>query len=155
MKRYVPLEEAERVAQKVVEAIRPYCKLIEVCGSIRRRKPIVGDVDIVLVPENGDGLLTALEELTGTQINLKGQFEVDGVQVDLFIVKEEGWGAACMYATGAAETNIAQRALAKRKGMLLNQYGLYDRATGRFIAGRTEEEVYEALGLEFLPPERR
>jgi DNA polymerase (family 10) len=78
----------------------------------------------------------------------------NGLDVDLRVVSEESFGAALAYFTGSKDHNIQMRELAIKKGWKLNEYGLFDK-NEKMIAGRTEEEIYEALDLEWIPPEMR
>jgi DNA polymerase (family 10) len=75
--------------------------------------------------------------------------------VDLRVVEPHQWGAACQYFTGSKTHNIKLRQRAQERGWLLNEYGLTDESTGRVIASETEEAIYEALGLPFIPPPMR
>jgi DNA polymerase (family 10) len=162
MKGRLSLEQAEQVGARVVDVLTPHCEMIAVAGSVRRRKPVVGDVDIVAVPSDGGSLACAEEVLSvfealgvGSGAGLRTRSAVvDGIQVDLWLVRKEGWGASLQFATGSKEENIRLRVLAKRRGWKLSQYGLFN-GDGRMIAGETEESVYEALGVPFrLPWER-
>jgi DNA polymerase (family 10) len=130
-----------------------------VCGSIRRMKPEVGDVDLVVLPSDVERMNEWLAQRFGMLKSKKPKPSrgglVDGVQVDILVTTPEGFGAAVMHFTGSQKTNVVQRARALRKGLMLNERGLWDRRTGEWIAGRTEEEVYAALGLEFVEPASR
>lgn len=125
----------------------------QVAGSIRRGLPEVGDVDLVVIP--GKHFEPFMHGQFGTLKNGKPAKNklVDGVQVDVLAVDEDGWGAALMHFTGPAKLNIKQRAVAKRHGLMLNEKGLWE--DGERIAGRTEQDVYAVLGLEYLDPEER
>ncbi|MGC9529182.1 MAG: DNA polymerase/3'-5' exonuclease PolX [Candidatus Bipolaricaulaceae bacterium] len=133
---------------------------LEPAGSMRRGRETVGDLDLLAVsprPEEAVQAFLALPEVDevlarGTKrssVRLAG-----GFQVDLRIVPEESFGAALQYFTGSKEHNIRLRERAVARGYKLNEYGLFD-AQGERLAGRTEEEVYRALGLQFIPPELR
>lgn len=153
-------DDAMKVAQKVCETLEPYVEKIEVCGSLRRERTIVGDVDIVVAGVK-DGFVGAFYALIeqNPDMNHKGsaviEFNavVDGVSVDVSVVKIEGWGAALCHATGPAGENIRLRAKAKKLGMKLNEYGLFK--GGVRIAGLTENEVYAALGEPYVTPTER
>ncbi|MCM2278110.1 MAG: DNA polymerase/3'-5' exonuclease PolX [Oligoflexia bacterium] len=133
----------------------------EVAGSYRRRQETVGDVDLLVAcgPGKAGDIIerfTRLEEVA--EVVTKGGKRstvllYSGLQVDLRIVPEPSYGAALVYFTGSKAHNIAIRSLALRLGLKINEYGVY-RGTRR-IAGRTEQEVYAALGLPFIPPELR
>lgn len=156
------LATAIAVANKVVAALEPYCEKVEVCGSIRRQRPIVGDVDIVCAVKDKDGLVYALQQL-GSQPGgkmLEFWMVVDGISVDVTIGELETWGSLIAHATGPAGENIRLRVLAKRKGWQLSEYGLRERSEikgerGKLIAGATEESIYEALGEPYVKPEDR
>lgn len=129
-------------------------------GSYRRRKETIGDIDILAVSDQPKKLMdyfVSFKEvehvyakgLTKTNIRLK-----IGLDADLRVVPEESFGAALAYFTGSKDHNIQMRELAIKKGWKLNEYGLFDKNEKR-IAGRTEEEIYEKLGLQWIPPEMR
>ena len=124
-----------------------------IAGSIRRECSQVHDIDVVIVPnENTDEWLRAH---FGTQKNGKPRRTgvVSRIQVDVICATAESVGAALMHLTGPVSRNIRQRNVARSKGLLLNEKGLW-RGKER-VAGRTEEEVYMALGLQFIAPEER
>lgn len=132
---------------------------VVVAGSTRRRKETVGDADILAIsrkPEKVMDVFVAMPEVshvhgkgkTKTMVKLK-----NGLDVDLRVVPEESFGAALSYFTGSKDHNVALRRIAQEKGLKLNEYGLF-RGTKR-VAGGTEEEIYQALGLSFIPPELR
>jgi DNA polymerase (family 10) len=129
-------------------------------GSYRRRKETVGDIDILAVSDKPEKLMSYFvgfpevdyiygQGPTKTMVRLK-----NGLDVDLRVVSEESFGAALAYFTGSKDHNIQMRELAIKKGWKLNEYGLFDK-NEKMIAGRTEEEIYEALDLEWIPPEMR
>jgi DNA polymerase (family 10) len=147
---------------------------IEVCGSYRRKKETIGDIDILIALKNSkinnqSQLINSKEAKevmdyflkfpdidyiygegsTKTMIRLK-----NGLDVDLRVVDKESFGAALAYFTGSKEHNIKLRELAIKKGYKLNEYGLFDK-NNKKIAGKTEEEIYQKLGLQFIPPELR
>ena len=130
-----------------------------VAGSIRRRRETIGDADLLGVARRPDALMDAFVGLpevervlgrgsTRSSIRLRS-----GFQIDLRVIPAESLGAALLYFTGSKGHNVALRQLAIQQGLKLNEYGLF-RGTRR-IAGRTEEEVYERLGLPLVPPELR
>lgn len=126
----------------------------EYAGSIRRGRDDVGDIDLVI--ERTDAVQVKLAECFGLQKNGKPcrSGVVDGIQIDCNLAAPDEWGAFLMFATGSAETNIAMRRIAIKRGWKLNQYGLFD-GSGKKIAGTTEQEVYAALECDWVPPERR
>lgn len=129
-------------------------------GSYRRKKETVGDIDILATSKNPQKIMdyfVAFPEVehvyakgpTKTMVRLK-----IGLDVDLRVVEKESFGAALAYFTGSKDHNIQMRELALKRGWKLNEYGLFDK-NGQKIAGRTEEEIYKKLGLQWIPPELR
>ena len=134
-------------------------KKIEVAGSFRRRKETIGDVDLLVVAKDPDKVMDFFVNLPGVQYiyargSTKSSIRLEnGLDVDLRIVEEKSFGAALMYFTGSKEHNIELRQLALKKGYKLNEYGLFKGE--KFIAGFTEEDIYEKLNMEWIPPELR
>ena len=155
MKTRIPLAEADLLAASFVEeAKKRGMKRIEVCGSVRRKEPFVGDLDVVV-----EGDLQMFEFPTPIGEIFEGGMErvsltYKGVHVNVFRSVPEEWGAAIFYATGPAKYQIAYRAKAKYKHWLLNNHGLFDQ-DGKKMAGETEGGIYKAFGKEWKPPEKR
>ncbi len=146
-------------AKAIMEELKPYVEKISLAGSIRRRKETIGDVDILAVssqPEKVMDIFTSMKRvekvlakgITKSSVRLHG-----GIQVDLRIVGKESFGSALQYFTGSKEHNIEVRKIAIKLGYKLNEYGLF-KGFER-IAGKDEEEVYKALGMQWIPPELR
>ncbi|MBI3114737.1 MAG: DNA polymerase/3'-5' exonuclease PolX [Candidatus Harrisonbacteria bacterium] len=139
-------------------------KRLEIAGSVRRRKETIGDVDILIISDKPKPVMDAFVAMpdvaavvahgeTKSAVKMK-----NGLDVDLRVVPEDSYGAALNYFTGSKDHNIALRQLAIKKGYKLNEYGLFSAGGGRGerqIAGKTEEEIYEALGLTYIEPEMR
>ncbi len=134
-----------------------------VAGSVRRMKETVGDIDILVVSGNPKPVMERFTSMPGVvKITAAGDTKSavklrSGLNVDLRVVPSESYGAALNYFTGSKAHNIALREIAIKKGMKLNEYGLF-KVSGkkeRFIAGKNEEELYEALGLHYIEPEMR
>jgi DNA polymerase (family 10) len=152
------LAVAEAEAEALVGFLRNGGRVV-VAGSYRRRRDTVGDLDILVTSKHGPAVgdkLTGYENVaevlahgpTRTTVVLRS-----GLQVDVRAVSEESYGAALLYFTGSKAHNIALRGLANDRDWKLNEYGLF--SGKRRIAGATEEEVYNKLGLAFIPPELR
>ncbi len=145
-------------ADGIVAVLEPHVSRIAVAGSLRRRKETIGDLDILAVADSDDimNIFTGMDRVekilvqgdTKTSVRLEG-----GLQVDLRIVDTSSFGSALQYFTGSRDHNIAVRKRAIRQGYKLNEYGLF-KGDSR-VAGGTEEEVYGALGLAWIPPELR
>ncbi len=136
---------------------------IEVAGSLRRGRETIGDLDLLAVakrPEDASRGAEAFVSLPGVEeVLAHGETKLSarlaaGVQVDLRIVPEASFGAAMQYFTGSQAHNIALRKRAVARGWKLNEYGLVD-STEETLAGAEEGDVYETLGLQFVPPELR
>ena len=135
---------------------------IEAAGSLRRGKETVGDLDLLVT---GPGAADALERFVthpkAHSVLGKGpnkasiQYGLEGLQVDLRALAHESYGAAMQYFTGSKEHNIVLRSRAQKLGLTLNEYGMFRVEGNERVAGETEEQVYEALGMRWIPPELR
>ena len=152
------LEQGQKIAAEVVERLKPYCRKIEVAGSIRRRKPLVNDIDLVLIPKDLWALHNAVVKLGQVTMGGKKIMRVMvGVrQVDIYVANEETWATLLLIRTGSAENNIRLASLAKKRGWRLaaSGDGLFNEK-GERIAGDTEESIFEALSLPYKEPWER
>jgi DNA polymerase (family 10) len=155
------LATAKKIAGEIVKKLAPYCKRIEIAGSIRRQRPFPRDIDIVLIPSDAWNLEAEVLSLARPfQPKLSGEklkrFNYNGTQVDLYYATEETWATLLLIRTGSAAHNIKLATLAKKRGWHLyaDGQGLFDE-NGKRIAGESEESIFEALGLEYVPPEKR
>lgn len=130
-------------------------------GSLRRMCETIGDVDLLAASRDPGPVMDAFTSLPEVrQVLAKGETKSSivttaGIQVDLRVVPLEVWGAAMLYFTGSKAHNIRIREIAVRKGLKLNEYGLFRARSGRLVVASTEEEVYERLGLPWIPPTLR
>jgi DNA polymerase (family 10) len=155
------LAEAKVYADALLRHLEaaPGLRRAEVAGSYRRRKETVGDLDLLAVCDDPGGVMDALARFDGVaEVVARGETKMTvrlrtGLQIDLRAVAAESYGAALAYFTGSKPHNIALRRLAQARGLKLNEYGVFRGA--RRVAGRTEEEVYAALRLPWIPPELR
>ncbi|RLE14275.1 DNA polymerase/3'-5' exonuclease PolX [Candidatus Aerophobetes bacterium] len=147
------ISELTTKASSLIEKISP-------AGSLRRGKETVGDIDILATSSNPDSLMDAFSNLSFVEeVLVKGETKTSiltdqGFQMDLRVVSSESFGAALQYFTGSKSHNIKLRERAIRKGLKINEYGVFNQE-GRKIAGEKEEEVYSILNLHFIPPELR
>jgi DNA polymerase (family 10) len=152
------LGDAFPVAEEICRHLRTVGKA-EAAGSLRRMKETIGDIDILATSLHSVLLSEAFTNMSGVRKILeKGETKSSiilesNLQVDLRIVDEQSFGSALMYFTGSKDHNIALRKLAISKGLKLSEYGLFK--GNERVAGRTEEEVYKRLGLDYIPPELR
>jgi DNA polymerase (family X) len=144
-----------KLSERIFNFVKPFSKRIEIAGSIRRKEKNPVDIDIVLIPKNRIELEEALKQkgkfIQGGE--KKSRWRIEGINVELYYTNEEEWGAALLAYSSKFGAGIGLRMIAKRKGFKLNQYGLFKK--GNKIAGKTEQEIYHALGREWKSPERR
>jgi DNA polymerase (family 10) len=131
-------------------------------GSLRRGKETVGDLDLLVTgPDAAQALAHFVKHpkvgdvLGHGENKAAARFGVEGIQVDVRALPPESYGAAMQYFTGSKEHNVALRSRALKRGYSLNEYGLTETKSDKRVAGATEEEIYEALGLAWIPPELR
>ena len=162
--RRTPIAEAMRVGRDVVEAVSaiPGVEHAEVAGSLRRFRETIGDIDVVVV-STGDPeaimerfvSLALVRDVVAYGARKSAVIGAAGIQVDLRVVRPDQFGAAAVYFTGSKAHNVHLRRLALEHGWTLNEYALSSLDDGRVIASATEDEVYRALGLAWVPPELR
>jgi DNA polymerase (family 10) len=158
-----PLGVALPVAEALVATLRETREVdtIEIAGSLRRRKETVGDIDLVATSRAPARVMEAFAAASPVaQVLSRGPTRASvmldvGLQADLRVVEPASYGAALQYFTGSKEHNVALRERAVRRGLKLNEYGVWRTADDRRIAGRDEAGVYEAVGLPWIPPELR
>lgn len=151
---------ARDTAIPLVDALRPLSDRVAYAGSLRRMRETVGDVDILAAAASGEQaarIMAAFRDLA-PEVLVSGATKTsvrmdNGLQVDLRVVKPEAWGAALQYFTGSQAHNVAVREIAVRKGLKLSEYGLFRGED--LIASETEEDVYRALGLDWIEPALR
>ena len=170
------LERARAIAEELKELLAPACEQIEIAGSIRRRKPDVGDIELLCIPrfeEGIDFLDRELGELMLNQVfdhrrNKRGSIvygpknklllhKPSGIGVDIFSTTKECWPVALVVRTGGKSTNMEIATRAIERGMRFHAYGRgFTRADGAELVCHSEEDVFRAVGLCYLEPwERR
>jgi DNA polymerase (family 10) len=156
-----PLEEVLPIAHRIEAALArvPGVERAVVAGSIRRHRATIGDVDVLVAARKPDPVSKAFENLPEVRtVHARGPTKTlvrltNGMDADLRVVPPDSFGAALLYFTGSKAYNVALRRVAQKKGLKLNEYGLFRR--GKPVAAKTEEDVYAALGLAWVPPELR
>lgn len=152
------LPQAEAIAAEMRSV--PGVDRAEPAGSIRRRMDMVGDVDVLVSATDPAAVMAAARALPqvvrvlGSGESKTSVLTVTGRQADVRVVAPESYGAALQYFTGDKCHNVHLREVAKRRGLTVNEYGVF-RADGTRVAGSTEEEVYAALDMDVPPPEIR
>jgi DNA polymerase (family X) len=156
--RYVTTRKGDFVialSKKIINYLRSYCRRIEIVGSIRRKEKNPVDIDIVLIPKNRENLEEFMRKkgkfIQGGE--KKSRWRIDGVNVELYYTSSEEWGAALLAYSSEFGAGIGLRIVAKRKGFKLNQHGLFRGA--KRVAGKTEKEIYNALGRPYKKPQDR
>lgn len=156
-------------AEEIVDRLRSYLtadpgvEQLEFGGSYRRGRETVGDLDVLVVADAASKVMGRLAEFPGvSQVLARGQTKMSvrlesGLQIDLRIVPAESFGAALQYFTGSKEHNVELRRRARKRGLKINEYGVYRLAAEgeQWLVGRREEQVYAALELPCFPPELR
>ena len=148
-------------SQKIIERMQKVKGVVhfDVCGSIRRRKETIGDLDFIVTTRKPKASIEAFKNLPEVEkvleegpskVMVRFRFGMDG---DLLILKPETYGAALVHFTGSKEHNIQLRSLAIDKGWKLSEHGLVK--AKKILAGKTEQEVYKKLGMVWIPPEMR
>ena len=162
--RRTPVGQALSAAQVVMDALyqrSPGIGRLEAAGSLRRFEETIGDIDLVCTARNPqeviDGLVSLPEvaEVLGHGSTKGSIVTRDGIQIDLRVVEEGGFGALWQYLTGSKQHNILLRDYANRIGLSLNEYGITTIATGALETFADEESFYAKLGLPYIPPELR
>ena len=162
------IDDAEEAAEKLIDYLRKFDGLetITPAGSLRRGRETVGDLDILVTgPGCAEDKVQAAVEYTAAyppiaDLIAKGQNKVSfrlrsGLQVDVRLLPEGSYGAALQYFSGSKMHNVTVRQRALKRGYTLSEYALARIQDGSFVAGATEEEIYAALGLDWIPPELR
>src|SRR5215212_6767611 len=157
------LSRAETIAEQIVGALRanPAAERVEVAGSLRRRADSVKDLDIIATASDPKALAATLKDMelvesvqssgdAGARVTLH-----TGMKVDLKVVEPDQFGNVLQHFTGSKAHNVSLRENAVRRGLHVSEYGILDDATGETVRCATEEEVYEKLGLAYIPPELR
>jgi DNA polymerase (family 10) len=166
------LGEARPVADRVLAFFESLdaVERVDVAGSLRRWRPTIGDIDVLVGSDDADAVIEAFEswEEAGTVIEAgtsKASVRKNDMRVDLRVVVDEEFGAALQYFTGSKDHNVAVRNRAIEMGLKVNEYGVFDvsevddpdagQRVGERVAGETEEGVYDALDMAWMAPELR
>ncbi len=157
------LSRAVPIAEQIVGALRahPAADRVEVAGSLRRRADSVKDLDIIATASDPAALASTLGEMEIVEsVQSAGEAGArvithTGMKVDLKVVEPDQFGNVLQHFTGSKAHNVALRESAVRRGLHVSEYGILDDATGETLRCATEEEVYERLGLAWIPPELR
>lgn len=162
----IPLGEALALAEELLAYLRAtgLCSRVDTAGSLRRRRETIGDIDILAASETPEAVMEAFSQYPG-QVRVIGRGETktsillgNGIQSDLRVVPPDVFGAALHYFTGSKLHNVKVRGMGNKQGVTINEYGVFKGSAdnkGKLLASRTEEDVFKAVGLPYIPPEMR
>ena len=165
------LDDVDESAQKLMAYISRMDKIVESvtpAGSLRRGKETIGDLDLLVTMRPGRDKQKDVDEVAEhilkypgiDQTLAHGENKVsvilgNGLQVDVRLLEKQCFGAALLYFTGSKEHNVVLRGRARDMGWTLNEYALTTLKGGRFVAGKTEKDIYDKLRLDYVEPELR
>ncbi len=160
-KERMTLLQAMLVADEFMQSLKALndVKAISAAGSLRRSKETVRDIDLLVISDHPQKIMDKFVSIPSVkEIIAKGPTKSsvltrNNVQLDCRVVKKSSFGAALLYFTGSKNFNIKLRQLGLRRGLKINEYGVFHK--GKFVGGRTEEEIFKILGLAFIEPELR
>lgn len=158
-----PLSRVLPIASDILEHLKKNApvKKMSIAGSLRRMKDTVKDIDILATSTSPQDVMKAFVHLPHVkEVLMHGPTKSsiithEGLQVDLRVVEDESFGAALAYFTGSKEHNIRLREMAVKKGLKINEYGIFREKDNRKLGGKDEDDVYKILGLPYVPPELR
>ncbi len=158
-----PLGRILPIAYEIVEQLGKATQIekINIAGSLRRMKDTVKDIDILAASKNPHDTMKAFVHLPQVkEVLMHGDTKSSivikqGLQVDLRVVEDESYGAALAYFTGSKEHNIRLREMAVKKGLKINEYGIFREKDNKKLGGKDENDVYKVLGLQYVQPEMR
>ncbi|MFC5720474.1 DNA polymerase/3'-5' exonuclease PolX [Streptomyces gamaensis] len=159
----IRIDAAMDVAEQVVADLSAVdgCEGCAYAGSLRRMRETIGDVDVLVAAERSGPFMDALSNLPYVaEVIAHGPKKTSirttkGLQVDLRVLPPDAWGGGLLYFTGSKAHNIRIRTIAVREDLKLSEYGLFDNSTGKKITSAAEEDIYERLGLPWIPPTLR
>ena len=158
-------DEADQIVSLLIQWMKECASVqrIEAAGSWRRGKETVGDIDLLVESRQAKEVMDhflAWEHTDHAIVQGDSKTSIrgpHGIQVDMRVVQKKSFGAAWQYFTGSKEHNVRLRSRAKKLGLSINEYGVTElnKNDGKILAGKSEKDVYEAVGLEWIPPEMR
>jgi DNA polymerase (family X) len=158
-----PLGKVLPIAQDIADQLSKKAPVtrIDIAGSLRRWKDTIKDIDILAMSDDPKEVMKVFVHLPHVKdVLMHGPTKssvviTEGLQVDLRVVERESYGAALAYFTGSKEHNIRLREMAVKRGMTINEYGIFRVSDNKKLGGEKEEDTYKILGLQYVPPEMR
>lgn len=158
-KKDIPIVEAEKIANDFIGLTRDFYERVEIGGSIRRKVPIVHDIDLCVIAKKPvTEYPEVVEKVGGKMVRFGGEYATiifKGVQVNVLFSTPETWGAGLMWSTGPKGHTIGMNIKADNLGFRFNRTGIYRRDDGTLIPTPTEEDIARLLHWDYKPPERR
>ena len=155
----IALADGEWIAKEFIELTKDFYKRIEIGGSIRRKSPIVHDIDLCAIANRPvSEYPTVVQNIGGKMIRFGGEYATilfRGVQINVLFTTEEAWGAGLMWSTGPKGHTIGMNIKADKLGLKFNRLGIYRRSNGKLIPTPTEEDIAKLLHWDYKPPEKR
>ena len=154
------LFEAYPISERILKRLRTHLavKRADAAGSLRRMRDTIGDIDLLVASEDPTKVMDFFCHLPEVvRILAKGSTKSSvivktGLQVDIRVVTPEQYGSALQYFTGSKEHSVHLRDIAKKRGFKISEYGIFEVETGKRLGGATEEEIYQELGMDWIPP---
>jgi DNA polymerase (family 10) len=158
-----PIGRVLPIAEEIIKRLRKEspAEKLSPAGSLRRWKETIKDIDILATSKDPKKVMDVFVNLPQSkEVLMKGPTKSsiitnEGIQVDLRVVSEDSFGAALAYFTGSKAHNIRLREMAVKKGLKINEYGIFDAKTEKKLGGKNEGDIYKAVGLPFIQPEIR
>lgn len=147
--------EVLKLSKRIYNLLKPLSKRIKIAGSIRRGEKSPVDIDIIVIPKDKNKIFESMNKI-GKLIEggeKKIYFNIQGTDVEIYYAEPKYWGAMLLAYSSKRGAGIGLRMIAKRHGFHLSQYGLFK--DGKFIAGKTEQKIYQALGRKYKSPKLR
>ncbi len=159
----LPIGTVLPVANEIIDYLKDHAPVrnISLAGSLRRWKETIKDIDILVTADSSKKVMDVFVRMPGVADTVsKGPTKSsvvlsDGISVDLRVVEKDSYGAALQYFTGSKEHNIKMRERAGKKGLKINEYGIFQEKNGKKLGGKREEEIYTVLGMDYIEPEMR
>ncbi len=159
----LPIGTVLPVANEIIDYLKDHAPVrnISLAGSLRRWKETIKDIDILVTAHSPKKVMDVFVRMPGVADTVsKGPTKSsvvlsDGISLDLRVVEKDSYGAALQYFTGSKEHNIKMRERAGKKGLKINEYGIFQEKNGKKLGGKREEEIYTVLGMDYIEPEMR
>jgi DNA polymerase/3'-5' exonuclease PolX len=159
MKKDIPLREGEEIANDFIRLTRDFYDRMEIGGSIRRKSPVVHDIDLCAITKRDLSQYNeVVKQAGGRMIRFGGEYatiDFHGVQINVLFTTEEYWGAGLMWSTGPKGHTIGMNIKADKLGLKFKRTGIRRRSDDSLIPTPTEEDIAKLLHWDYKPPEKR